>query len=56
MAFQLPFSDRWGLFSWFIIPFLISPVFYSPFVKGNIKIHFVIMLVLIYIGFNFYVQ
>lgn len=54
LAFQLPFSDRWGLFSWYIIPFLISPAFYSPFVKGNIKIHFVIMLVLIYLGFNFY--
>lgn len=56
MAFQLPFSDRWGLFSWFIIPFLISPLFYSPFIKGNIKIHYIIMLFLIYIGFNFYVS
>lgn len=54
MAFQLPFSDRWGLFSWVIIPFLISPLFYSPFVRGNIKIHFVIMLILIFIGFKFY--
>lgn len=54
MAFQLPFSDRWGLFSWFIIPFLISPLFYSPFIKGNIRIHYVLMLILIYIGFNFY--
>lgn len=54
LAFQLPFSDRWGLFSWYVIPFLISPAFYSPFVNGNIKIHFVIMLILIYLGFNFY--
>lgn len=56
MAFQLPFSDRWGLFSWFIIPFLISPLFYSPFIEGNIKIHYIIMLFLLYIGFNFYVS
>lgn len=56
MAFQLPFSDRWGLFSWFIIPLLISPLFYSPFIKVGIKIHFIVMLFLIYIGFNYYVQ
>lgn len=55
MAFQLPFSDRWGLFSWIIIPFLIIPLFYSPFVKGSIKIHYILMFIAIYIGFNFYV-
>lgn len=55
MAFQLPFSDRWGLFSWIVIPFLVIPLFYSPFVKGNIKIHYILMFIAIYIGFNFYV-
>ncbi|WP_168389521.1 EpsG family protein [Acinetobacter indicus] len=55
MAFQLPFSDRWGLFSWIVIPFLVIPLFYSPFVKGNIKIHYILMFITIYIGFNFYV-
>ncbi|QHI27674.1 EpsG family protein [Acinetobacter haemolyticus] len=55
MAFQLPFSDRWGLFSWIAIPFLVIPLFYSPFVKGNIKIHYILMFIAIYIGFNFYV-
>ena len=54
MAFQLHFSDRWGLFSWSVIPLLISPLFYSPFVKEKIKIHYVLMLILIYIGFYFY--
>jgi hypothetical protein len=54
MAFQLPFSDRWGLFSWCAIPLLISPLFYSPFVKEKIQIHYVLMLILIYIGFYFY--
>lgn len=55
MAFQLAFSDRWGLFSWIVTPLLISPLFYSSFINVGIKIHFVIMLVLIYVGFNFYV-
>ena len=54
MAFQLPFSDRWGLFSWIAIPFLISPLFYSPYIKGGIKFHFILMLILIYIGFKIY--
>jgi hypothetical protein len=55
MAFQLPFSDRWGLFSWIVIPFLIIPILYSPFVEGNIKIHYIFMFITIYLGFNFYV-
>ncbi|MHA3083452.1 EpsG family protein [Acinetobacter sp. ANC 5383] len=54
LAFQLPFSDRWGLFSWILIPFLIAPLFYSPLLKGGIRIHFVLMLILIFIGFKFY--
>lgn len=54
MAFQLPFSDRWGLFSWIVIPFLVIPLFYSPFVKGNIKIHYILMFIVVYVGFNFY--
>lgn len=54
LAFQIPFSDRWGLFSWVIVPFLITPLFYSPYLKGRIRIHYVLMLILIYIGFKFY--
>lgn len=54
LAFQLPFSDRWGLFSWVVIPFLIIPLFYSPYLKAKIRIHYVFMLILIYIGFKFY--
>ncbi|UAY37202.1 EpsG family protein [Moraxella osloensis] len=54
LAFQLPFSDRWGLFSWVIIPFLIIPLFYSPYLKAKIKIHYILMLILIYVGFKFY--
>jgi len=54
LAFQLPFSDRWGLFSWISIPFLVTPLFYSPFVNGKIKIHFVLAMFLIFLGFQFY--
>lgn len=55
MAFQLPFSDRWGLFSWVSIPFLVIPLFYSPFLKDGIKIHYILMFIAIYVGFKFYV-
>ncbi len=27
MMFQIPFSDRWGVMSWVLIPFLFAPVF-----------------------------
>lgn len=54
LAFQLPFSDRWGLFSWVIIPFLLIPLFYSPYLKVKIRIHYILMLILIYVGFKFY--
>lgn len=54
LAFQLPFSDRWGLFSWVIIPFLLIPLFYSPYLKAKIRIHYILMLILIYVGFKFY--
>ena len=55
MAFQLPFSDRWGLFSWIVIPFLVAPIFYSPYIKGGIKLHFIFIFIFIFIGFKFYV-
>lgn len=55
MAFDIAFSDRWGLFSWLSIPFLVIPLFYSPFVKGGIKIHYILMFIVIYVGFNLYV-
>lgn len=50
LVFQIPYSDRWGLFSWCCIPFLLTPLFYSPYLKGKIKIHFIIMLLLIFMA------
>lgn len=54
MAFQLPFSDRWGLFSWIVIPLIMSPLLYSTSVKNGVRIHWVAFLILIFIGFNVY--
>lgn len=54
MAFQIPYSDRWGLFSWIVIPLIMSPLLYSTSVKSGIRIHWVIFLILIFIGFNVY--
>lgn len=55
MAFQLPFSDRWGLMSWYVIPLLLIPIFSCNHVKFSIKIPWIVFLILIFIGFNFYV-
>lgn len=35
MAFQIPYSDRWGLFSWMVIPVLMAPLFSA--VKNGIR-------------------
>jgi hypothetical protein len=53
-AFQIPFSDRWGLFSWIAIPILLVPLFSITYIKKGIKIHWIILLILIFIGFNIY--
>lgn len=55
MAFQIPFSDRWGLFSWFFIPLFFIPVFSSKNIKSGIKIHWILFLISTFIGLGFYV-
>lgn len=52
LAFQLNFSDRWGLFSWFAIPLLILPIY-----KYNNKLiikpsFFTLFLIFVFIFFN----
>lgn len=54
MAFQLPYSDRWGLFSWIVIPLIMSPLLYSTSVRHGIRIHWIVFLILIFVGFNVY--
>ena len=52
MAFQLNFSDRWGLFSWFAIPLLLIPI-YQYNSKLNIKpSFFTLFLIFVFIFFN----
>lgn len=55
MAFQIPFSDRWGLLSWYVIPLFFITLFSCEHVKFSIKIHWILLFILIFIGFNFYV-
>jgi hypothetical protein len=33
LTFQIAYSDRWGLFSWIVIPVLVAPIFSSNFPK-----------------------
>ena len=54
MAFQIPFSDRWGLFSWVAIPILMLPLFSVAYIKKGIKIHWILLLILTFVGFNIY--
>lgn len=53
MAFQIPYSDRWGLFSWIVIPILIAPAFS---IKSRIfnKTILTSFFIFIYIFFQFY--
>lgn len=52
MAFQLNFSDRWGLFSWFAVPLLILPI-YQYNSKLRIKpSFFTLFLIFVFIFFN----
>ena len=41
MAFQLPYSDRWGIMSWIILPLMLAPLF-----RDNGKQKFAILTVL----------
>lgn len=54
MAFQIPFSDRWGLFSWISIPILLIPLFSATYIKKGVKIHWILLLISIFVGFNIY--
>jgi hypothetical protein len=52
MTFQIPFSDRWGLFSWFFIPLLLSPVFSIYQRKYKLSVITVLFLIFIFVFFN----
>lgn len=53
MAFQLSYSDRWGIFSWIAMPLLIVPIFEES-QKYNRKPLVYIFFFTIFLFFNFY--
>lgn len=54
MAFQIPYSDRWGLFSWICIPILTAPLFSEAKHSIRYKTLVVIFFILIYAFFEIY--
>ncbi|MEC4116369.1 EpsG family protein [Myroides phaeus] len=55
MFFQIPYSDRIGLFSWVFIPMFFIP-FFSYENRGKVKATLLcLFLLLVYLFFNFYV-
>lgn len=53
MFFHVQFSDRVGLFAWYMIPFLFAPIFSHRVKIGNIRVGAIIFLVAIFFGFAF---
>ncbi|AQY21604.1 EpsG family protein [Riemerella anatipestifer] len=54
MAFQLPYSDRWGIFSWISIPVLMLPYFSRGISVVRFKTPIVLFFIFIYIFFAIY--
>jgi len=53
LMFQIPFSDRWGVMSWIIIPFLLSPIFRRQN-KTRLAFFTILFMFSIFIFFNNY--
>ena len=53
LCFQIPYSDRIGLFSWMMLPILMAPYFSD---KSKYSFIAIIVMILIYIGFNIYAK
>lgn len=51
LTFQIAYSDRWGLLSWVVIPFLLAPIFNSNFPK-KLQIISSISLIVLFIFFE----
>ncbi|WP_166921688.1 EpsG family protein [Flavobacterium poyangense] len=53
MMFQIPYSDRWGVMSWCVIPILFSPMFKVYQSKKSIKALFsILFLIFIFVFFQ----
>lgn len=53
MMFQIPFSDRWGVMSWVVIPFLLAPLF-TINKTAKYSIGTLSFLILIFVFFSMY--
>lgn len=53
-AFQIPFSDRWGLFSWIFIPLILEPLFRST--GRNFAISAMLFSQFLFILFEFIIK
>lgn len=53
LTFQIPYSDRWGLMSWIIIPILISPIFNYKF-PYKVSVAATLVLLIIFVFFENY--
>lgn len=52
MAFQIPFSDRLGLFSWMSIPLLLIPAFKTRTKNSSARLGIIFFLIFTYLFFN----
>lgn len=53
LVFQLPYSDRWGVMSWIVIPFLLAPFFKSN-TNSKLATLFIMFLTSVFIFFQNY--
>ena len=51
LTFQIPYSDRWGVMSWIVIPFLLSPL-YLRTEKLKFATFSTIILIVLFLFFN----
>lgn len=54
MAFQIPYSDRWGLFSWMAIPILMVPYYNKLKSRFKFVTPIVLFFIIIYVFFAIY--
>lgn len=52
MVFQIPFSDRWGLFSWIAIPILIIPFFSKEYNLTRLRLIIILFLFWVFTFFQ----
>lgn len=54
LSFQMSYSDRWGIMSWIVLPYLIAPVFTGSLKMKASRTIFSFFLIMLYVFFSFY--